>query len=152
VWGSAGLLRGVGDALGPEHDSLSTAGAPHALSVIRIRAQLGCSGGHTSFTPPGTPHSLHRPPSPSTQHEQAFDEQAFNFYVHAPARTDPSCCPPGGDALTVLVPVPLASPKYPPTHIIIIVLLWVKECIIVLMMHYCTCIIVFCALMYALMC
>lgn len=35
-----------------------------------------------------------------------FNPDAFNFYVHAPARTDPSCCPEGCDAVTVLVPVP----------------------------------------------
>ena len=35
----------------------------------------------------------------------AFDPNAFNFYVHAPSRTDPSCCPSGMDAVTVLVPV-----------------------------------------------
>jgi len=29
-----------------------------------------------------------------------------SFYVHCPARTDPSLAPPGGDALYVLVPVP----------------------------------------------
>jgi phytoene desaturase len=28
------------------------------------------------------------------------------MYVHAPARSDPSVAPPGGDALAVLVPVP----------------------------------------------
>ncbi|HXT35184.1 MAG TPA: phytoene desaturase family protein [Chloroflexota bacterium] len=29
-----------------------------------------------------------------------------SFYIHCPARTDPSLAPPGGDALYVLVPVP----------------------------------------------
>ena len=28
-----------------------------------------------------------------------------NFYVHAPARSDPSCCPPGCDSVMVLLPV-----------------------------------------------
>jgi phytoene dehydrogenase-like protein len=36
----------------------------------------------------------------------SFNPDAFNFYVHAPERTDPSCCPDGHDAITVLVPVP----------------------------------------------
>ena len=36
----------------------------------------------------------------------SFNPDAFNFYVHAPERTDPTCCPPGQDAITVLVPVP----------------------------------------------
>jgi phytoene desaturase (3,4-didehydrolycopene-forming) len=36
----------------------------------------------------------------------AFNPTAFNCYVHAPSRTDPSCCPVGHDAITVLVPVP----------------------------------------------
>mmetsp|Transcript_33471 Transcript_33471/g.48527 ORF Transcript_33471/g.48527 Transcript_33471/m.48527 type:complete len:432 (+) Transcript_33471:426-1721(+) len=41
------------------------------------------------------------------QHKESrFNEKAFNFYVHAPSRTDPSCCPAGSDAITVLVPVP----------------------------------------------
>ncbi|WDT94112.1 phytoene desaturase [Thermoleophilum album] len=31
---------------------------------------------------------------------------AIAMYVHAPARSDPSVAPPGGDALAVLVPVP----------------------------------------------
>jgi phytoene desaturase (3,4-didehydrolycopene-forming) len=35
----------------------------------------------------------------------AFDLDNFNFYVHAPSRTDPSVCPAGHDAITVLVPV-----------------------------------------------
>ena len=35
-----------------------------------------------------------------------FDPERFNFYVHAPSRTDPSACPLGHDAITVLVPVP----------------------------------------------
>lgn len=35
-----------------------------------------------------------------------FDPQCFNFYVHAPSRTDQSACPVGHDAITVLVPVP----------------------------------------------
>ncbi|HLG71017.1 MAG TPA: phytoene desaturase family protein [Chloroflexota bacterium] len=30
----------------------------------------------------------------------------FSMYIHAPARTDPSMAPPGGDSLYVLVPVP----------------------------------------------
>jgi len=36
----------------------------------------------------------------------SFNPDAFNFYVHAPERTDPTCCPAGHDAITVLVPVP----------------------------------------------
>ncbi|CAM9289030.1 unnamed protein product, partial [Heterosigma akashiwo] len=32
-----------------------------------------------------------------------------NFYVHAPARTDPSVCPEGHDAIMVLVPCPVLS-------------------------------------------
>jgi phytoene desaturase len=36
---------------------------------------------------------------------KVFNPKAFNFYVHAPARTDPSCCPADHDAITVLVPV-----------------------------------------------
>ena len=35
-----------------------------------------------------------------------FDGEKFNFYVHAPSRSDPSTCPDGHDAITVLVPVP----------------------------------------------
>jgi phytoene desaturase (3,4-didehydrolycopene-forming) len=37
----------------------------------------------------------------------AFNPQAMNFYVHAPCRTDPTACPTGHDAVTVLVPIPL---------------------------------------------
>jgi phytoene desaturase len=41
--------------------------------------------------------------------EKIFDERTLperpSFYVNAPARTDPSFAPPGGDALMVLVPV-----------------------------------------------
>jgi phytoene dehydrogenase-like protein len=40
----------------------------------------------------------------------AFNSTAFNFYVHAPSRTDRSACPPGTDAVTVLVPVPPLPP------------------------------------------
>ena len=37
--------------------------------------------------------------------------RGVNFYVHAPARTDPSACPKGHDAITVLVPcAPTPSP------------------------------------------
>ena len=37
--------------------------------------------------------------------------RCVNFYVHAPARTDPSACPQGHDAITVLVPcAPTPSP------------------------------------------
>jgi len=32
-----------------------------------------------------------------------FDKKCFNFYVHSPSRTDRSACPPGGDAIMVLV-------------------------------------------------
>lgn len=39
----------------------------------------------------------------------AFDPEAFNFYVHAPSRTDESVCPSDHDAITVLVPVPPLS-------------------------------------------
>ena len=35
-----------------------------------------------------------------------FSADSFNFYVHAPSRTDPTVCPIGHDAITVLVPVP----------------------------------------------
>ena len=44
--------------------------------------------------------TIHSPNSAS------WDPTAFNFYVHAPSRTDPTCCPLGHDALTILVPVP----------------------------------------------
>lgn len=40
-----------------------------------------------------------------------FDLARFNFYVHAPARTDPSVCPPGHDAIMVLVPCPILGPE-----------------------------------------
>jgi len=36
----------------------------------------------------------------------SFNPEEFNFYVHAPSRTDPSVCPDSDDAITVLVPVP----------------------------------------------
>ena len=36
-----------------------------------------------------------------------FDTERFNFYVHAPSRTDVSVCPHDHDAITVLVPIPL---------------------------------------------
>ena len=43
-----------------------------------------------------------------------FSADSFNFYVHAPSRTDPSVCPIGHDAITVLVPVPpLPTPTIP---------------------------------------
>lgn len=35
-----------------------------------------------------------------------FNTNAFNFYVHAPLRSDLSAAPEGHDAITVLVPVP----------------------------------------------
>ena len=35
----------------------------------------------------------------------SFNSSAFNFYVHAPSRTDTSTCPSGCDAITILVPV-----------------------------------------------
>jgi len=34
------------------------------------------------------------------------DYKDFNFYVHAPSRTDPSCCPSDHDSIMVLVPAP----------------------------------------------
>jgi len=36
-----------------------------------------------------------------------FDSTWFNFYVHAPQRTDESVCPPGHDAIMILVPCPI---------------------------------------------
>lgn len=36
----------------------------------------------------------------------AVSRPPISMYVHAPARSDPSVAPPGGDAVTVLVPVP----------------------------------------------
>jgi phytoene desaturase (3,4-didehydrolycopene-forming) len=38
--------------------------------------------------------------------DAAFNPAEFNFYVHCPSRTDSTVCPPGHDAITVLVPVP----------------------------------------------
>lgn len=35
----------------------------------------------------------------------SFNSSAFNFYVHAPSRTDATTCPSGCDAITILVPV-----------------------------------------------
>lgn len=35
----------------------------------------------------------------------SFNSSAFNFYVHAPSRSDASTCPSGCDAITILVPV-----------------------------------------------
>lgn len=35
-----------------------------------------------------------------------FDVDNSNFYVHCPERSDPTACPAGHDAITVLVPVP----------------------------------------------
>lgn len=40
-----------------------------------------------------------------------FDPERFNFYVHAPASTDPSVCPRGHDAIMVLVPCPILGPE-----------------------------------------
>jgi phytoene dehydrogenase-like protein len=34
--------------------------------------------------------------------------------VHAPARTDPTACPPGHDAVMVLVPAPVLGPNEGP--------------------------------------
>lgn len=34
-----------------------------------------------------------------------------SFYVNCPAHTDPSLCPPGGDNIFVLVPIPHLSPR-----------------------------------------
>jgi phytoene dehydrogenase-like protein len=39
--------------------------------------------------------------------DKRFDGRFLNFYVHAPARTDTSVCPPGHDAVMVLVPCPV---------------------------------------------
>uniref|UniRef100_A0A7S2R9P3 Amine oxidase domain-containing protein n=1 Tax=Rhizochromulina marina TaxID=1034831 RepID=A0A7S2R9P3_9STRA len=50
----------------------------------------------------------------SWEWESAFSsrgEGPANFYVHAPARTDPSACPEGHDAITVLVPAPGLRPS-----------------------------------------
>jgi len=41
-----------------------------------------------------------------TTSNAAFNASAFNFYVHASSRTDPSACPEGCDNIMVLVPVP----------------------------------------------
>lgn len=42
---------------------------------------------------------------PTANSYAGFNPDAFNFYVHAPSRTDQSACPLGHDAITVLVPV-----------------------------------------------
>lgn len=44
------------------------------------------------------------PPPPSSSLKTTAD--SLNFYVAAPARTDPSVCPAGSDAIMVLVPCP----------------------------------------------
>jgi len=44
---------------------------------------------------------VENPDSPTV----AFNSSAFNFYVHAPSRTDVTTCPSGCDAITILVPV-----------------------------------------------
>lgn len=46
---------------------------------------------------------------PKSSSSPSADPPAANFYVHAPARTDPSACPVGHDAITVLVPAPALS-------------------------------------------
>lgn len=50
-------------------------------------------------TPPPLP-----PPS--------LEPKSFNFYAAAPARTDPSVCPEGSDAIMVLVPCPSIPDDY----------------------------------------
>lgn len=58
---------------------------------------------HTLFLSDSYDHSWRTVEHPDNA---SFDPKKFNFYVHAPSRTDPSCCPAGTDAVTVLVPVP----------------------------------------------
>lgn len=53
-----------------------------------------------------TPSSLPRPNSCAKR------PSSFNFYVAAPARTDPSVCPAGSDAMMVLVPCPSIPDDY----------------------------------------
>jgi len=71
----------------------------------------------------------HQQPSRSDSHHgnnddhtstSIFNPDAFNFYVHAPSRTDDSVCPDGMDAITVLVPVAPYPASTPSTSTIVI--------------------------------
>jgi len=61
----------------------------------------GRRGGTQGYSDPG------RAAWDSLFKHNEFDSRWFNFYVHAPQRTDASVCPPGHDAIMVLVPSPI---------------------------------------------
>lgn len=59
---------------------------------------------------------LGKGPQPTGQQGQQDQQgQPVNFYVHAPSRSDPSACPEGHDAITILVPCPTVDEE-PDAH------------------------------------
>lgn len=61
--------------------------------------------GNITLTPPPRCHPP-LPPPLTTRRPKLVTIKRFNFYAAAPARTDPSVCPEGKDAIMVLVPCP----------------------------------------------
>mmetsp|Transcript_16493 Transcript_16493/g.15815 ORF Transcript_16493/g.15815 Transcript_16493/m.15815 type:complete len:582 (+) Transcript_16493:95-1840(+) len=89
-----------------EKDQRTTEGVP-SCGIVQIQLALNTSieslSHHTLYLSKSYKNSWKVVDKPDSA---AFNPREFNFYVHAPSRTDPSACPPGHDAITILVPVP----------------------------------------------
>lgn len=67
--------------------------SPSVVSIhLALNATLPCLQHHTMFLSSNYKKSWNTVDSPNTA---TFDPDAFNFYVHAPSRTDDTVCPIG---------------------------------------------------------
>lgn len=87
-------------------DKRATEGRPSCGIVslhFALNRQLPFLTHHTLYLSSGYADSWRTVDKPD---EAKFNPKCFNFYIHAPSRTDATVCTAGRDAITVLVPVP----------------------------------------------
>ncbi|KAJ1397657.1 hypothetical protein B484DRAFT_438556, partial [Ochromonadaceae sp. CCMP2298] len=108
-------LFAAGDASTPSgapaaNTGANSAGVRPSCGVVSLNfafdVELSPLAHHSLFISQHYRDSWRAVEDPDTGAAMGFNASAFNFYVHAPSRTDRSACPAGYDALTVLVPVP----------------------------------------------
>jgi hypothetical protein len=89
------------------HTDTRTARGKPSCGIVQLDfafdRELRCLAHHTLYLSSAYKGSWRTVEQPDAA---AFNPNEFNFYVHAPSRTDRTTCPPGHDAVTVLVPVP----------------------------------------------
>lgn len=90
-------------------DTRASEGRPSCGIVsihLALSRRLSFLKHHTLYISSGYADSWQTVDKPDTS---KFNPQCFNFYIHAPSRTDYTVCADNQDAITVLVPVPPLS-------------------------------------------